>query len=222
MAATLTIDIEEDFPPYLNTNKGVEGIKKIKELAGSKKLTAFVCADFLAENPQILDYAKGWEFGCHGLRHVDYAKLPHDKVKSELEKSLEIFSEYGIKPKGFRAPYASVNETVLSVVAGLFEYDSSLGFFSRAKPPEGLKELPIFLGGKALGINPALFSVLMKMPVKNKVFFVHPWEVAGVEFSEIEKRRRIMKPFGYSRENYIINIKKVLNDFKPLSELMQK
>ena len=222
MPAYLSIDVEPDYPPHINTNHGIEGLKVICELI--KKFncgaTAFVCARFLNENPGILDIMKGLEIGCHGLSHDNVTVLKPQEFEGQIKEALKIFGEFGIEPIGFRAPYAKVSGENLKVIAKYFEYDSSIDFYRvnalgevnkiNKKYNLNLIEFPLFLGGKSFGVSPKLFNLSLHLPVKNMIYFIHPWEFGGVEFEEIAKRRKNLKYFGYGRENYLKNIESVL------------
>ena len=215
MPTYLSIDVEPDFPPHINTNKGILGLKKIYKLIKKFKCdaTAFVCADFLNENPEILDYLKGLEIGCHGLTHEDITTMKSSEFEKQIKESLKIFSEFGIEPKGFRAPFARVNEKNLKIIAKYFVYDSSIDFYkfkAMKKARDILTEFPLFLGGKFFGISPKLFSHSLRFPLKNKIYFIHPWEFGGLEFEEILKERNNLKYFNYNSENYFKNLESVL------------
>ena len=213
----LSFDVEPDFPPHYKTFKGVEGLEKINSILREHKsdATFFVCAELLDSNPEIIEYMKDFEVGCHGLRHIDLTKLTEMQLEGEILEAVESFEEHELKPRGFRAPYARINETVFKVLSKYFEYDSSLMFYQ--KKPENLeiKEIPIFNGGKLFGIKPSLFRKTLSLPVENKVYFVHPWEYGGIDFKLIEKKRKKMKALGYKKENYVKNLETILKE-KPV------
>jgi|GEM_PF-5214889 len=217
----LTIDVEPDFPPHYVSFKGLEGLKRLSEAVrdGGCGATFFVCASLLEENPGVLDLLNGFEVGCHGLEHVDYTKLSGDEVDEHLVNSLDIFQNHGVKVLGFRAPYARVNEIVLSAVARYFKYDSSRNFWQ--SKPKNLKEFPLFTGGKMFGVNPVLFKTACKIPVKDKVFFTHPWEYGGFDFERIIAKRQKMRILGYCKDNYSKNLDWILgNGTKNLKSLL--
>ncbi len=218
----LSVDVEPDFPPYLNTDYGIEGLKKIHGLLKKHNCDAamFVCADFFEKEEQVRKYTRDYEIGCHGLRHVDLTKLNNLQLQGEIHEAIEIFAEHEIKPRGFRAPYARVDKRVMTIISKYFEYDSSLMFYS-LKKFRNIKEVPIFIGGKTFGISPGLFNLLLKFPKRDKVFFIHPWEFGGLNFELIYERRRNMRKWGYSAENYFTNLEKLLEKgTKRLSELL--
>jgi len=218
---SLSVDVEPDFPPHFDTNKGIDGLENICELLRRYKSNAtfFVCADFLDKNPEIVDLIGDFEVGCHGFRHVDLTRLSEFAIEGEIRESLEIFEEHGFNPLGFRAPFARTNEKILHIIKRFFKYDSSLHFYE--SKPKGIFEIPIFLGGKSFGVSPKLFNTCFSFPLKNKVFFIHPWEYGGLDFKELQSRRKRMMLLGYKSENYTKNLITLLKK-KPrrLSDLL--
>ena len=208
----LSFDVEPDFPPHFDSNKGVAGLKKICQTLRKHKADAtfFICADFLEKNPEILDYMKGFELACHGLNNVDLTKLGDLQLGGEILEAVEIFEEYGIDARGFRAPYAKINKRVFQAISRLFEYDSSLLFYQRKPKGVDMREIPIFNGGKLFGVKPSLFKKALSFPLKSKVFFIHPWEYGGFDFKKVEEKRKSMTVFGYSQENYLKNLETIL------------
>jgi peptidoglycan/xylan/chitin deacetylase (PgdA/CDA1 family) len=219
----LSFDVEPDFPPYFDSNKGIAGLKKVCDILHKSKsdATFFLCADFLEKNPVILDYMKGFEIACHGLRHVDLRNLGDLQLEGEILEAVEIFEEFNLAPRGFRAPYAGVDLRVLKVISKYFEYDSSLLFYQKKPKNVDIKEIPFYTGGKAFGIKPSLFKKTLSFPLENKVYFIHPWEFGGFDFKLVENRRKKMKILGYKQDNYMKNLEIVLKE-KPVrvSELV--
>lgn len=72
--------------------------------------------------------AGGHELACHGWFHEDFAELSVDEAREILGRSIEaVRSVSGAAPAGFRAPYWSLGERTLELVAAAgFSYDSSL------------------------------------------------------------------------------------------------
>jgi peptidoglycan/xylan/chitin deacetylase (PgdA/CDA1 family) len=72
--------------------------------------------------------AGGHEIGCHGWFHEDYAELSRDKTIESLGRQRDAVAKVtGSMPRGWRAPYWSLDPRTLELVhlAG-FAYDSSL------------------------------------------------------------------------------------------------
>ena len=53
----LTVDVEPDFPPYLNTCMGLKGLKYLAGILSKHGCgaTFFVTARFLDQNPEMLE-----------------------------------------------------------------------------------------------------------------------------------------------------------------------
>jgi len=69
------------------------------------------------------------EYIIHGLYHRDYSKLVKSEQVRHLEESLNIFAQSNHSPKGFRAPYLSINnKTILALKDCGIQYDSSLTY----------------------------------------------------------------------------------------------
>ena len=71
--------------------------------------------------------AQGMELAVHGLKHVDYTKMPLEELVSDLQQALCIFSAAGIRAAtGFRSPYLRWNADTLAALKTCgFSYDSS-------------------------------------------------------------------------------------------------
>lgn len=72
--------------------------------------------------------AAGHELGCHGWAHEDLARIGPAEQRAILERSVDALTRAaGRPPRGFRAPYWSLVDGTLELVAELgFRYDSSL------------------------------------------------------------------------------------------------
>jgi peptidoglycan/xylan/chitin deacetylase (PgdA/CDA1 family) len=72
--------------------------------------------------------AAGHEIACHGWAHEDLATLGPAGERDVMERSVAAVTRAaGRAPRGFRAPYWSLSEGTLDIVAELgFSYDSSL------------------------------------------------------------------------------------------------
>ncbi|VVB53975.1 Polysaccharide deacetylase [uncultured archaeon] len=210
----LSVDVEPDFPPHYESLDGLgEGltalVADIRE--ANADATFFVTGELLDKKPEVLDLLKGFEIGCHGFRHIDLTELRDLQVYHELVEAMEAFNEHGIKPSGFRAPYARVNNMVLDSVRRIFEYDSSVVFYH--KQPHVIEEAPIYSGGKLFGFSNSWFNRIRHFPrPENKVFFIHPWEYGGFDFSKIMEKRRDQLKWGYAKENYRTNLKELLKE----------
>jgi peptidoglycan/xylan/chitin deacetylase (PgdA/CDA1 family) len=97
-------------------------------LAFSCAATLPVTAVCLARHPNMARklQAQGMELAVHGLRHRDHTLLILERLVSELQQALHIFSTAGIAAVGFRSPYLRWNaDTLAALKACGFSYDSS-------------------------------------------------------------------------------------------------
>lgn len=109
------------------------GAKRLLELCRRRAIPAtwFVpghtLTTFTDDTEAIL--AGGHELACHGWFHEDFAELSVDEAREVLARSVEAVRAVsgGAPPAGFRAPYWSLGERTLELVAEAgFRYDSSL------------------------------------------------------------------------------------------------
>ena len=72
--------------------------------------------------------AAGHELATHGWYHEDFGELSVDEQRDVLTRSIDAVAELsGAPPAGFRAPYWSLGQRTLELVAAAgFRYDSSL------------------------------------------------------------------------------------------------
>ena len=130
------------FLPTLQRGKAIAGRyglstakmdSEIKSLVDT--VMAFGCAATLpvtavplARHLRLADklQVQGMELAVHGLKHVDYTKMPLEEVVSDLQQALCIFSASGIRAAGFRSPYLRWNADTLAALKTCgFAYDSS-------------------------------------------------------------------------------------------------
>lgn len=73
----------------------------------------------------------GYQIGCHGYRHVNFALMTPFRTYKEFNKALAAFKEVGLAPSYFRAPYGLYNLTLLILIKthGMkpFQWDFLLG-----------------------------------------------------------------------------------------------
>jgi peptidoglycan/xylan/chitin deacetylase (PgdA/CDA1 family) len=108
------------------------GAPRILELLARESIpsTWFVPGHTLVSFPDSIAaiVAAGHEIAAHGWAHEDLATLDPAAERDVLERSVAALTEAsGSAPRGFRAPYWSLSEGTLELVAELgFRYDSSL------------------------------------------------------------------------------------------------
>ena len=143
----LTVDLEEWFVAEILTSRYsyddwsglkstvVKNTYRLLELFRQKNVSAtFFVLGWCAEKyPDLLKdiVAEGHEIGCHSFYHRRVDTLTRDSFRTDIENATEaIASACGARPRGFRAPSWSINETnpwAFEVLAELgYEYDSSI------------------------------------------------------------------------------------------------
>lgn len=96
----------------------------------STKATFFILGMTAEKHPEIVEEIsrRGHEIASHGYSHKSLSKISEEEFEEEIKKSLNILEKYN--PKGFRAPYFSINNSNKWVFKILekygFEYDSSI------------------------------------------------------------------------------------------------
>ncbi len=102
----------------------------IKLLARHEKPATFFVPGWTAENyPACVEaiLESGHEVALHGYTHRSPCYLSAAEQREEIERSLEVFTAWGIKPQGYRAPMWQSSRDTLEILGeyGLL-YDSSL------------------------------------------------------------------------------------------------
>jgi len=191
--ASLTVDVEEDIPPFFRSFKGIEkGLPKILSTFNEFgiKATFFVTAEVCEKFPDIIrELADEHEIACHGFRHerLDGLELPalHRTLSTATDKIANTAVE---KPVGFRAPRLRVSERLLRALADLgYNYDSSVSvwhpwqrkFVATAKKI-GIKELPISIDNTMLRIPMGMDLARTQLGRDPLIVFMHPWDAINI------------------------------------------
>jgi len=129
MKIVFTFDVESDFSLGKSFNNIKDSLPKIIKVLNEEniKATFFVTGKVLENfKGEILDLLDGHEIASHGYNHKRLDKLNQLELENEIRKSKIIFSEYGLEPKGFRAPKLCVNKKIIDTVSNYYRYDSSI------------------------------------------------------------------------------------------------
>ncbi len=185
----LTVDVEQDCPPYLDTWKGIEkGLPSLLALMAEENVwgTFFVTGMAARKYFNAVEAicAAGHELGCHGNTHSDFRSLSLTQTRRELESSTDILGSFG-PVRAFRAPYLEFPQARLSLLP---EYgiaiDSSLGKYKPAHwmvlthplNVQGVRRVPVSLTSSMLRIPSGTSQWLIELCSNPIVLFVHPWE----------------------------------------------
>jgi len=112
-----------------------ESTRPILELFDRKKIQAtfFVLGSVAESKPEIVKdiFSRGHEIASHGYSHTPLWNLRPEEFRNEVKRTNAILQNItGKKVRGFRAPYASLDESTAWAIDILeeegFEYDSSI------------------------------------------------------------------------------------------------
>jgi len=117
-----TVDTEYDFPPVLNTEKGLdEGIPILLSIFEEHgvKATFLVTGEVADNRPDILKeiYQRGHEVGSHSYHHKALKSMTKFEMENEVLLSTEaIENAIGKKPVSFRAPGHSACNDLMGIL----------------------------------------------------------------------------------------------------------
>ena len=184
--AILSIDVEQDCPPFLHTMRGVEeGLPKLLRLFREERIAAtfFITGQIAERYPplvrQILE--QGHELGCHGHAHRRFDQMSPKEAKAELTTAKQILEDFCCPIVCFRAPNLALPENYLGIIEEQgFSIDSSQATY---KPPfpktwsqvGRLWRIPATATSSIFRLPLAIaWSILSRHEIP--VLFVHPWE----------------------------------------------
>lgn len=191
----LSVDVEQDCPPFLDTFRGVEeGLPRLLEIFGEEGVHAtFFSTGQVAERyPDIIAQLcrAGHELGCHGHSHRRFDHMAPDEAERELARARSVLGRFDRALASFRAPNLRLPRAYLGLLAGHgFRVDSSLAAY---KPPfamgprreAGLARIPVTLTSSVLRLPLGLMKALLA-PARSPVLFLHPWELVDLRSAPI-------------------------------------
>jgi len=138
--AYLSVDVEGDCPPYLDTWRGIEeGIPRLLGMFAEERAPAtfFTTGEVARRFPgRVADIvAGGHELGSHGLTHRAFRDMDAAEAEHEINESAAILRAFA-PVTSFRAPYLSFPERYVPLLgqAG-FTLDASRAAYKRQEPP---------------------------------------------------------------------------------------
>ncbi|HEY9245814.1 MAG TPA: polysaccharide deacetylase family protein [Candidatus Methanoperedens sp.] len=189
----VTIDVEQDCPPYLNTYRGIEdGLTGLCSVLDRHEISAtfFITGDAGSRYPlKIGDLAERHEIGCHGYSHKNFGRMSCAEAEHEIKKSTEVLCRLARQEKiySFRAPNLDFPERFLEILeSNGYLIDSSLAKYK----PEYLFSKKTNRGGGLLRIPVSATSSLLRFPFGKEiirrlsepvVLFFHPWEFVSMQ-----------------------------------------
>ncbi len=181
----LTVDVEPDCPPFLDTWRGIdEGMPKLLQLLADEhvRATMFVTGEVARRYPAMVDglVAAGHELGCHGDTHASLIGLMAGEVAREIHDSTRTLRAHGTVVS-FRAPFLQLPLSALPQLrdAG-YRVDSSAGrhktLRARVEVVDGVLRVPASITSSTLRWPKIFLRPLLARLSTPAVLFVHPWE----------------------------------------------
>lgn len=182
----ITIDVEQDCPPFLQTMHGIEeGLPRLMELFRSKevKSTFFTTGKVAELYPEAIEriVEDGHELGCHGYTHERFDRINREQANNALVEAKKVLNRFDPTIRSFRAPNLKFPSKYLDLLhINGFRIDSSI---AKYKPPFPQKT---YKTGKIMRIPASITSSFLRLPLsvtipllenmKDPVLFAHPWE----------------------------------------------
>jgi len=187
----LTIDVEQDVPPYLNTWRGMEkGLPLLLKLLAKHDIQAtfFIIGKVAERYPRLVkEISRRHEVACHGYEHERFDRLSPEKQLQIIELATKILTKVAERrPSGFRAPNFRTNvETFKAIEQAGYVYDASFASYKTGKKPKWSKlvEIPNTWPSSFLRLPPAISTRMLRLCLAALPFTVldyHVWEVVKV------------------------------------------
>lgn len=191
----ITIDLEQDCPPFLATYRGMaEGSGPLLARLAAERVPAtfFATGDVARRFPDVIRsiVAAGHELGCHGDTHRRFDAMSADEARAEIvAATAELRRFYPVV--SFRAPNLRFpDEYVPLLEAQGYQLDSSQAkyksswLFGRPRRWE-LARVPASTTSSVLRLPRWLRSAILSRLESPVVLFVHPWEFVDFRASSL-------------------------------------
>ncbi len=186
MHVCLTIDFEQDCPPYLNGWRGAsEGMPRLLDLLAREGVpaTVFSTGEAAERFAGVVEraVAEGHELGNHGHTHATFPELSEDRAEWEIATSAAVLRSFG-PVTSFRAPNLRFPARYLPLLERHgFTVDSSQGRYKprewgRPRAATSLRRLPASMTSSFLRAPRVLRDPILDALKSPVVLFVHPWE----------------------------------------------
>jgi peptidoglycan/xylan/chitin deacetylase (PgdA/CDA1 family) len=185
MRVCVTVDMEQDCPPYLSTWRGIdEGTPRLLALLAAEKIPAtfFTTGEVARRSPETVReiVGRGHELGCHGDLHLRFDALDQAGARREIEVSTQTLREFA-PVVSFRAPNLAFPDKYLPLLEEQgFRIDSSQARYktrcAKISRVGALLRVPASVTSSLLRLPWALRKLIFSRLSDPVVLFVHPWE----------------------------------------------
>ena len=196
MDASITIDVEQDCPPFLRSYRGLEeGVPRLLALLAEEDVAAtfFATGETARRFPdrvrRIVDL--GHELGCHGDTHARFSRLGPAAARREIDVASSTLRAFG-EVTSFRAPNLDFPDSYLPFLrdAG-YCLDSSegrhkpSGWGRRDRVVDGIRRVPVAISPSALRLPGPIRRLVLDRIGAAPVLFFHPWEFVDLRRTAI-------------------------------------
>lgn len=184
--AVISVDVEQDCPPFLDSMRGVEeGLPRLLAMFAAEGILAtFFSTGRIAElYPERIREicAGGHELGGHGYSHRRFDHMDDAEARTDLAKTRQALEPFDSRIVSFRAPNLRLPAHYVPLLSAHgFRIDSSLAAY---KPPfarktvvaNGITRVPVSVTSSVLRLPLPLVKAVLGR-ARDPVLFVHPWE----------------------------------------------
>jgi len=188
----LTIDVEQDAPPQLDTWLGMEeGLPILLNLLSKHKIRAtfFVTGQAAEKFPTLVKkISQEHEVGCHGYEHERFDKLNAQEQFRRIELATKVLKKItGRRVLGFRTPNFRPSPHAFAALKKMgYLYDASNACYRIGPDPKryGLVEIRNTWPSSLLRLPPSLSTRLLHLclaALPLTVLDYHPWELVRMK-----------------------------------------
>lgn len=189
MRVSITIDVEQDCPPFRNTYHGItEGMPGLFRLFDENdiKATFFTTGEVARKFPEIIKeiVSRGHELGCHGNTHARLDKIDDSSAKNEITEATRTLRNF-YPVVSFRAPCLQLPDKYIKHLAAEgYKIDSSLAKhknpFVKISVTDGITRIPVSTTSLILRSPPLIRNFFLGHLGDPVILFLHPWELVDL------------------------------------------
>lgn len=187
----LSVDVEQDAPPFLNTWRGVEeGLPNLLDLLSKHEIPAtFFVTGQAAEkfSKLIRGISREHEVGCHGYEHERLDVMSAKEQLRRIKLATKILTEVTEQRIfGFRAPNFKPNIHTFEALKRVgYLYDASNAWYKVGPDPArfGLVEVRNTWPSSLLRLPPGFSTRVLRLCLATlplTVLDYHPWELVRI------------------------------------------